>query len=268
MEKRKLTAADFEFVSDLMDDFDGAIDSGKFKKSDQFDNIALELVIKGPETDDDGEKQFYSVGATKTWEHDEVSVTKIKNPDCIAFNPGSRIATLVERMILAVGNGKREKGIKELMKREYPMTAVDFFYGLNFHWKREVLAKGSGPAGWAESEEGQEAAKKEKVGTLLPTKFLGYVDVEGGSAVTPAADAAAVDTGGTADSGKMSDDDLDAEVIAIASGKTPEELKSEVIALPVMKLNPKYRIAFVKGKVAERLIKEELLSLGADGKYE
>ena len=154
------------------------------------------------------------------------------------FRKGSRAGALVEAMMTAVGGGVLGKGQDFFINRNCYMTEAKFFEGLNFYWETKSLptaAKGGTPRD-----------------VPLPVKFLG--EVKGGAAAP--AGAQAVDT-----------TVLDAMVMANASGKTQQQVKTWAVKDPDIKANKEYMTSVVNGKKLTELENGGQLTLGADGKY-
>ena len=209
---KKTTMEDFEpDVSGFFDDFDSPVIKARFGEPPanykaKAEGIGIHLTFDQKFTPSDGSgernvEQFYSIGRPEFWEIKDggKEVVNTKNPDKHAFNQNTSAWSLIEKMIIHVGDGDIKKGSEIFSKRDHYMTEAAFYLGLNYHWKQQKVLAYRG-----------EKERKE-VDMLLPEKFLG--EVKPGSVGAPAVESS----------------ELDDKLVELAHGKDAKEIKQAVI---------------------------------------
>ena len=235
---------DFDLDSGLANDFDAAITDVWFDKpSEQY--AAKSGGASDPRTYLKLEssdltapiEQSYSTGTARQWQvvKNGAELVSGKDANLHRFVSNSRTGTLVERMITLIGKGDKKKGQEFFIQRGYFMTQREFYVGLNFHWMREKQPTLDG-----ESE------------VLLPVAYLGEVAVKAKDA-TPSASAS-------------SDEDT-ADLIALAIGKTEQQIKRTVVTDPAFKGKDSLKRAVLNQGLLAELVKQGKLAL-VDGKYD
>lgn len=200
--------------------------------------LVLTLTIESPELEKPAQQSF-SVGNAELWEIIDggKAVINIKDGDKHRFRQGSMAGTLVEYMMKAVGDGDMDKGQSFFIERGHFMTSADFYTGLAWQWEVQEIKRDIG---------GREVTSRPP----LPMKYLGASS--SGVASAPAADF----------------DELDALLIANASGKDEKDLRSWAVRNQAIKANTPYMTMIVNGsRVKELEAKGDLTRDPATGKF-
>ena len=246
MARRELRDEDFELGSGLLDDFDGVVEDAWFAppRQEYIDRTGgeptpfLHLSIVSPDADQPIE-QVYSIGTARQWqvERDGKEVVSGKKPDYHNFVANSRGGELVGRIIELAGGGDKAKGVQAVKERGFLMTEAEFFVGLNAHWERESRLTVGG----------------DTRDILLPTAIHGFGEAE------------AVATPGAAGL-PFSDEEIE-KLVGLASGRTEQQLKQQVMRDAGLKKNKELLNSVFNKNLLKELEAAEKLTRGPDGKY-
>ena len=254
-----ITKDDFELETGLASDFNGSIIGARFGVNEEYAAIAgtqdpmLILAIDAPELGIIME-QAYSLGGAKQWgtTRDGREVVSGKNPDSHRYNMSSRGGMLVAAMIETVGKGDKGLGQEFFTKRGHLMTQAECYEGLNFHWNRKSVKTVGG----------------DESNVLLPDAFLGLVDTGLKPAVTGTVSSVSSSlTPSVGTTPAPVSDEVVAQIVALAPGKTERELKMAVMKDESLKANDEVKnLVFNKGLLAA-LEAEGALTRDPEGKY-
>jgi len=241
---RELRDEDFELGSGLMDDFDATITDAWFapprqeysEKAGGESTPFLHLKLEGPDLDQPM-TEMKSTGSAKGWQiqREGLEIVSAKSPNLHQFVQSSRAGELVNRIIALAGKGDKAKGVQVMKSRGYLMTEAEFYTGLSFHWEREQMATVGG----------------ETRDVLMPTALLDIGDASVATAV--------------ASEPAFSDEDTEA-LVALASGKTEQQLKQQVMRSE-LKGNKELLNAVFNKNLLKTLEENGTLTRGPDGKY-
>lgn len=216
------TEKDMELGTGLIDNFDGVVIDAYFGVDAAYaekarasggsgsDEPMLCLVFESPEFEQSGE-QKYSIGS-KGWtaEDEGKRVVSSLRPDTRVFNANSNAGMLISRLFMLAGKGDKAKGQKVFVERGHFMTEADFYKGIRSHWLRESRKN---PMGGSD------------ISLLQPQDSIEFVGVTAGKAAKsmPASDEGYAD--------------FVAEVVGLASGKTPSQLKAAIMKDAKLRVN-------------------------------
>ena len=246
MQQRELRDEDFDLASGLMDDFDAEVTDAWFAppRQEYIDRSGgdttpfLNLKLESPDLDQPIE-QVWSTGSAKNWQvqRNGREIVSSKSPDLHQFASASRAGGLVDRIITLAGEGDRAKGVQIVRSKGYLMTEAEFYIGLSCHWEREQMPTVSG----------------ETRDVLMPTALLGIGDSDvAGSVTAPSAPA-------------FGDEEI-AALVTLASGKTEQQLKQQVMRSELKGNKDLLNAIFNKGLLTA-METEGTLVKSPDGKY-
>ena len=208
--------------------------------------VILTLTIESPDLDKPA-KQSYSIGSQDVWEiaSDGKSITNVRSPDKKRFRDGSIAWSLVNAMMVAMGEGSLEKGQDIAIKKDIFMTDAKFYENTSWHWEVTEIKRDIG---------GKTVTSRPP----LPVECLKEQKPTNPEKVKPGAKKSDVDA-----------PDLDLILISNAPGKDERGLKSFAVRNAEIKANDAYLKSVIQvGGKLKTLEDEGLLTKDPDsGKY-